>query len=243
MLCFHQTQQCRNRAEWLGSIRTFVLLGFFLISKSSDEQSVFISCSLWAAVEASWIVHVLFIPPLLLVASGWILVCPHGLFAAPWLVSVKGRERRMRNWEQDHPRVLSCRSQEPRKHVPDSRELLVAGFGWVWVAPFPVACHKALPMASPIELLGLGRAGWHLDFPVTLCSVWMCWEPLGYRDKVVVVQYYFPSACMPWGPPRSFVYWCWGRLGLKLLKWNNAASIYCYSPFSQSQDLGSLSSR
>lgn len=193
-------KQCRNRVEWLCSIRTFVLFGFWfvfffnfqvfrwticiyiLFSMSSCGSFLNCACSFLTTPVA---------------CSLWVdyWVCPHGLFAAPWLVSVKGRERKMRIWEWDYPRVLSRCSVEPKKRVPDSRELVVAGLAKCLLAPFSVTWHKALPTVFPIELVGLGRAGWHLDFPITLCSVWMCWEPLGYRDKVVVVQYYF-SLCL-----------------------------------------------
>lgn len=46
-------------------------------------------------------------------------------------MSVKGRERRKRFLEREHPRVLSRSSQEPREWVPDTGELVVARFGQV----------------------------------------------------------------------------------------------------------------
>lgn len=64
----------------------------------------------------------------------------------------------------------------------------------VHVAPLalsPIARHKVLPLASPIELL-TWNSRLDLDWHVPLCSTRMRWKPLGYGDKVVLVQYYFP---------------------------------------------------
>lgn len=75
---------------------------------------------------------------------------------------------------------------------------------------------------SLIELLGLGRAGWPL---VTLCSIQVYWKPLGHGDEVVLVQYYFPFSLHAMGT--SFI--CvlvLRKVELKLVKWNNAVSIY-----------------
>lgn len=81
-------------------------------------------------------------------------------------------------------------------------------------------------MASPIELLGLGRAGWHLDFCVTLRLIWKDWKPLGYGDKVVVVQYYFPFCLHAVGTPLFIFVLVLRKVGLELLKRNNAASLF-----------------
>lgn len=122
-------------------------------------------------MEASWIVHVLFLLPLLLVASGWILgiwICPHGLFAAPWLVSVKGRERKMRIWEWDHPGVLS----------PGSKCSIAGSWWWlcwqVCVGTIPCCLTQSTPYSVPHWACWMGKsrlAPWFSRHPVLSVDV------------------------------------------------------------------------
>lgn len=141
-------KQCRNgvlkRNDW-------VQLGLLKISKSSGEQSIFIHCSLRAAVETSWIVHVLFIPPLLLLAPGWIFDI------SPWAICspVAGECEVEENRGFLGVRAPQGAEQMLSRDLGASARYQGGDAGWVW------------PSVSMWHL-------WHfLLLPDTKCSPWL----------------------------------------------------------------------
>lgn len=240
-------KQCRNRVlrrnDW-------VQLGLFFISRSSDEQSVFIYCSLWAAVEASWIVHVLFIPPLLLLASRWIL----GM--SPWAIcSPVAGEREGEGEEKEGLGAIASQSAEQMLSGAQEAGAWYQGVGggWVWpsvcvhicVAPLalsPVVWPKALPAASPIELLGLGREQAGISIFMSPCSRYGCiGNPEDTETSLGTVLFSLQPACHG----DLLVHLCTGaEKGRTQTAQMEQCSIYLlsYFPPSQSQDLESLSS-
>lgn len=87
--------------------------------------------------------HVLFLPPLLLVASGWILG------VSPWAVcSPMAGECEGEGEEDENLGVRSSWDAEPRKQVPDSRELVVAGLAGV-VGAIPCCLAQSTPYGVP----------------------------------------------------------------------------------------------
>lgn len=162
-------KQCRNgvlkRNDW-------VQLGLLKISKSSGEQSIFIRCSLRAAVETSWIVHVLFIPPLLLLAPGWIFDISPWAICSPVAGECEVEENRG-FWGSEHPRVLSRCSQEPWEQVPNTREVMLVGFGQVCPCgtsgTFSYCPTQSAPLGFPHRALDLEQqAGPRLARPPLL---------------------------------------------------------------------------
>lgn len=104
--------------------------------------------------------HVLFLPPLLLVASGWILG------VSPWAVcSPMAGECEGEGEDDENLGVKSSWGAEPRKQVPDSRELVVAGLAGVCWHRSPLPDTKHSLQCPPLSLLAWEEQAGTLIFP------------------------------------------------------------------------------